>query len=139
MKIWDGDDEIDSPEELAVKWQHYKVEEQRYQAARRTIEDRLIDIYKMPADLDGTETRETEHLTLKIVGRLDRKVDSDKVQELAAEHGLQDHLPSLFRWKPELNMRAWDKADEKIRQALAPAITTKPGRPSFSVVPKEGK
>ena len=60
---------------------------------------------------------------------------ADKVQELAAEHGLTDHLSTLFRWKPELNMAIWKSSNESITRALAPAITAKPGRPSFTIEP----
>lgn len=126
-------------ESLAVRWQHHKQEETRHQAARREIEDQLARLYALPADLDGTETRETEHLVVRMVGRLDRKVDAEKVQELAAEHGVEAHLSTLFRWKPELNMRAWSNADERIRKALEGAITTKAGRPSFQVVERSEK
>lgn len=124
------------PESLAIQWQHHKSEETRHQAARREIEDLLAAMYALPADLDETVTQQTKHLTIKMVGRLDRKVDADKVQELAAEHGVEAHLSTLFRWKPELNVRVWSKADDKIRKALESAITTKPGRPSFQITVK---
>ena len=67
------------------------------------------------------------------MGRIDRQVDAELVQELAADAGLTDHLPDLFRWKPELNKAQWDHAAQSIRDALAPAITAKPGRPSYSI------
>ena len=123
-------------EALAIQWQHHKSEEVRHQAARREIEDQLARLYALPADLDETVTQQTRNLTIKMVGRIDRKVDADKVQELAAEHGVESHLSTLFRWKPELNMRQWNHADEKIRKALEGAITSKPGRPSFQVTVK---
>lgn len=74
---------------------------------------------------------------MKVTCRIDRKVDADMVQELAAEHGLSEHLASLFRWKPELNMSAWKAADESITRPLAGAITAKPGRPSFTITKKD--
>jgi hypothetical protein len=88
-------------------------------------------------NLDGTETVEPGRFEVKIVGRIDRKVDGDKVQELAAEFGLTDHLAKLFRWKPEINMAIWKATDESITKPLAAAITAKPGRPSFKIIPKE--
>lgn len=127
------------PEEIAIQWQHHKQEEIRHQALRRELEDLLVAIYAVPETLDETVTKETAHLQIKMVGRIDRKVDADKVQELAAEHGVEDHLSTLFRWKPELNMRQWNHADEKIRKALEGAITSKPGRPSFQVIPKNDR
>jgi len=55
------------------------------------------------------------------------------VQEIAAEAGLTEHLSSLFRWKPEINMSAWKNADEKITTPLLGGITTTPGRASFTI------
>jgi len=64
---------------------------------------------------------------------LNRKIDSGKLQDLAAEHGLSDHLSTLFRWKPELDMKSWRNADESITKPLLDAITTTPSRPSFAI------
>jgi hypothetical protein len=64
-------------------------------------------------------------------------VDSEKLQELAAEAGLTDHLSTLFRWKPEIEMKAWKATDPSITSALADAITVTPGRPSFTITIKE--
>ena len=33
-----------------------------------------------------------------------------ELQEIAAEHGLEAHLSMLFRWKPEIDARAWKAA-----------------------------
>jgi hypothetical protein len=64
-------------------------------------------------------------------------VDAEAAQELAAEHGLEAHIEQLFRWKPELNKKAWDSASAEITGALAPAVTTTAGRPSFTIETKE--
>jgi hypothetical protein len=56
---------------------------------------------------------------------------------LAAEAGLSDHLGSLFRWKPEINATAWKQADNSITNPLLGAITSTPGRTSFSITFKE--
>jgi len=86
---------------------------------------------------EGTATTDAGQYRIKITGRIDRKVDAELVQELAAENGLTEHLGALFRWKPELNLSAWKSADESITRALSGAITAKPGRPSFSITIKE--
>jgi hypothetical protein len=64
---------------------------------------------------------------------MNRKVDADKLQELAAEHGLSEHLGSLFRWSADINAAAWKAAAPTITAPLLGAITTTPGRPSFSI------
>jgi hypothetical protein len=123
--------------ELAQMWLRAKQAEKDATEDRRDIEDHIKKLARITDSLDSTETVEPGQYVIKIAGRIDRKVDGDKVQELAAEHGLSDHLATLFRWKPEINMSAWKAADETITGPLAGAITAKPGRPSFSITPKE--
>jgi hypothetical protein len=124
--------------ELAAQWLDAKAREASATEERRAIEDRIKELVRLPEQLDGTETVERDGYTIKMVGRIDRKVNSEQLQELAAEAGLSDHLSSLFRWKPELNMGVWKNTDESITSVLAPAITAKPGRASFSITVKEG-
>ena len=100
---------------------------------RRNIEDQLVAALGIEKTLDGTQNIETDGYKVKVVGRLDRKVNSDKLQDLAAEFGLTQHLSSLFRWKPEVNASAWKSADVSITEVLQDAITTSNGRPSFTI------
>lgn len=122
---------------LSSMWLEAKESERCAIEDRREIEDRLKSLIGVSENLDGTETARHEGYVIKIVGRLDRKIDSDKLQELAAENGLTEHLSTLFRWKPEINMARWRAAAESITKPLAGAITTKPGRPSFSITKTE--
>ena len=119
---------------LSEAWLTAKEAERRAIEARREIEDELIRIVGIDETHEGTLNLETKmgH-TIKIVGRMTRKVDADKVQELAAEHGLTEHLSSLFRWKPEINITAWKRASPEITAVLTDAVTVTPGRPSFSI------
>lgn len=123
--------------ELAQMWLRAKQAEKDATEDRRDIEDHIKKLARIAENLDSTETVEPGQYVIKIAGRIDRKVDGEKVQELAAEHGLSEHLATLFRWKPELNMSAWKAADETITGPLAGAITANPGRPSFKIIPKE--
>jgi hypothetical protein len=118
---------------LSSMWLMAKTAEATAVSDRRNIEDRIRQLTGLRDDVEGTETVKVTGYKVKVVSRLDRKVDAEKVQDLAAEHGLTAHLSSLFRWKPELNMSAWKSADDSITGPLAGAITTKPGRPSFSI------
>ena len=131
------DELTDDLNELAAMWLAAKEAEKEATEDRRRIEDRIKSLAGVAETLDGTETVDPSQFTIKIVGRIDRKVDSDKLQELAAEHGLTEHLSSLFRWKPEINMAVWKATDEAITKPLAAAITAKPGRPSFTIIRKE--
>ena len=122
---------------LSEMWLTAKEAERQAIEDRRRIEDRIKSLVGVAETLEGTEVVDPDRYTIKIVGRIDRKVDSDKLQEIAAEHGLTDHLSYLFRWKPEINMAAWKATDEAITKPLAAAITAKPGRPSFTITRKE--
>ena len=127
----------DNLNELASLWLAAKEAEKEATEDRRKIEDRIKSLVGFAENSEGTETVDPDQFTIKIVGRIDRKVDGDKVQELAAEFGLTEHLSSLFRWKPEINMAIWKSTNEAITKPLAAAITAKPGRPSFTITRKE--
>lgn len=126
-----------SPEklfELSESWLEAKEAERMAVEARRAVEDQLISGLNIVEQMEGTFNSKT--LTghqIKITGRLNRKVDAEKVQELAAEHGLTEHLSSLFRWKPEINLTAWKATAPEITVLLADAVTVSASRPSFSI------
>lgn len=122
-------------EQMAAEWLEAKEAERVAIEKRRDLEDAMRKAASIRDDVEGTETLALEGFRVKVVGRIDRKVDADKVQELAAEFGLTDHLSKLFRWKPEINMAIWKSTDEAITKPLAAAITAKPGRPSFTIEP----
>ena len=122
---------------LSAEWMRHKTDEEKSVIERRKIEDQMVKLLAIPENFESTETAEPEGFVVKIAGRIDRKVDAEKVQELANEFGLTDHLAKLFRWKPELNMAIWKATDESITKPLAAAITAKPGRPSFKITVKE--
>lgn len=122
---------------LCEAWLHAKNEEANAISNRRALEDRLKSLIGIPETLEGTETVTPDRYQIKITGRIDRKVDADKLQAIAAETGLTEHLSSLFRWKPEINMALWKATDAAITTPLLGAITSKPGRPSFAITVKE--
>ena len=118
-------------------WIKAKSDEAEATKRRRGIEDLLVKAFEIPENLEGTKNLEAESFKIKIEGRINRKVNADKLQELAAEHGLTEHLSSLFRWKPEINMTLWKAADASITTPLLDAITATPGRPSFTITKAE--
>ena len=118
---------------LYQEWLDAKAAEKKAMDERRSIEDKLVKALGIPDTLDGTQNIEADGFKVKIVGRLDKKVNSEKLQDLAREYGLTDHLSSLFRWKPEINASAWKSADPRITAPLLDAITTSNGRPSFTI------
>tara|TARA_R100000808_G_scaffold18323_1_gene40173 strand:- start:5687 stop:6070 length:384 start_codon:yes stop_codon:yes gene_type:complete len=116
---------------LSSEWLALKEQERQATDARREVEDQLIGLVNSKPD--GSATTAVGNLTVKVTGRMNRRVDGDLLQDLAAEHGLTDHLATLFRWKPDINLAAWRAADPSITEPLLDAITTSEGRPSFNI------
>jgi len=105
----------------AEKWLIAKEMERAAQELRRAIEDEMGPDY-------------TEYgYKITVTERMNRKIDADLLQEIAAENGLTDHLSALFRWKPEINAKDWKAAAPEITAVLEEAITSTPGRASFKI------
>ena len=100
---------------------------------RRELEDLMVKEFAIPKDLNSTINREVDGYKVKIEGRINQKVDADKLQMLAAEAGLSEHLSSLFRWKPEINAKVWNAAADVVTTPLLGAITSTNGRPTFTI------
>lgn len=120
-------------QELSAIWLAAKEAEKEAVENRRIVEDEIVRLLEIKQEEDGSRKIEAGPYLIKIACRLSRKVDGDIAQEIADEHDLQDYLSMLFRWKPELNARAWDSVTDGVRAAFSTAITTTPGRPSFTI------
>jgi hypothetical protein len=124
-------------DDACKEWLDAKETERAATEARRVVEDYLIEELGPSAEFEGTKNVDAGAYKIKITSRMSRKVDGEKIQEIAAEAGLSEHLSSLFRWKPELNMSAWKSADKSITTPLLGGITTTPARASFSITTDE--
>lgn len=118
---------------LVKEWVLAKEQETNAVNVRRLIEDDLTKALGIDPANEGVQTILGDGYNVKVTNRLTRKIDADKLQEIAAEHGITDHLASLFRWRPEIDMRAWKSSNEAVTKPLIQAITTTPGRPSYSI------
>lgn len=124
---------------LYKEWIKIKEIEQEVIQRRREIEDLLIEEMRVNLNEEGTQNFENEEYKVKVVTRFNRKIDADSLQDIAIGEGLQDYLKTLFRWKPDLNMTAWKATDKSITDILSRAITTTPGRASFTITTKQTK
>jgi hypothetical protein len=118
---------------LYQRWLDAKKMEALAVAERRELEDLMAVQFAIPKDLDGTIKQELDGYIIRMEGRINKKIDAEKLQLLAAEAGLSEHLSSLFRWKPEINAKAWGAAADAVTQPLLGAITSTPGRPTFTI------
>jgi hypothetical protein len=121
-------------QKLSVEWLEAKEAERDATERRRLIEDEMVRLIGVEQTDEHTRKVEADPFTIKIACRINRKVDGDMAQEIAAENDMQDHLGLLFRWKPELSMTAWNGVGDNVKQVFARAITATPGRPSFTII-----
>ena len=124
-------------DELAADWIDAKKAEFKAAQDRRQIEDELTVLLNINPSNEGTLNYEGHEFKVKMTNRMTRKIDPDKLQEIAGESGLTDHLFTLFRWKPEIEMKAWKSADQAVTSVLSKAVTTSAGRPSYSITTEE--
>ena len=122
---------------LYQQWLDAKAAEAEATSNRRMLEDQMVAQFNVPSNLDKTANFEADGFKIKVEGRINRKINSDKLQEIAIEHGLMAHLECLFRWKPEINAAVWKSTDPAITTPLLDAITSTPGRPSFTIIKKD--
>jgi hypothetical protein len=119
------------------QWLTAKAKEAEATSERRILEDKMVAQFNVPSNLDKTANFEADGYKVKIEGRINRRINSEKLQEIAVEHGLMAHLECLFRWKPEINAAVWKSTDPSITGILLDAITSTPGRPSFTIIKKD--
>ena len=122
---------------LVETWAQAKQAEKMAIETRRKAEDEISKICDINPAHEGTVNLDIDHYKVKIESKFTRKIDSDKLQEIAGESGLTDHLFTLFRWKPEIEMKTWKAADPAITSVLIKAVTTSAGRPSYSITTEE--
>jgi hypothetical protein len=128
---------METLEQLVETWTQCKKAEQMSVETRRKIEDRISEMLEINPNKEETVNLGVSGYKVKIVSRLSRKVDSDLLQEVAAEHGMEALLSSMFRWKADVDVKSWKSATPEVQNVLSKAITTTAGRPSFSVTIEE--
>ncbi len=119
---------------LYQKWIDAKAAEGAAMAKRREVEDMLTDTLNIDASSDGSQTIKEGGYKATITTRINRTVDSVKVQEVAAENGIPfSVLQRVFRWKADIDKREFRNEKDEVKALLSQAITAKPGRPSYKI------
>lgn len=122
---------------LYEQWMEAKAAESEMTARRRALEDEMTKSLQITEDWEGSYTMKDGGFKINIKRAFTRKVDGKKLSAIASEFGLQDYLPTLFRWKPEINLKAWKDTEPSVTDKLAQAVTTTPGRVSFKIEEEE--
>lgn len=117
-------------------WIAAKEAEREATEERRMLEDELIRELNVE-QAEGSKTIREDGFVIKVTQRYNRRIDADALQEIAIENGIDHLLGDLFRWKPEIDAKAWKATDESLTKPLLNAITTTLGRPSFNITKSE--
>lgn len=122
---------------LYEQWMEAKAAETEMTARRRALEDEMTKNLQITEDWEGSYTMKDGGFKINIKRAFTRKVDDKRLTAIANEFGLQEYLSTLFRWKPEINLKAWKDTEPSVTDKLAPAVTTTPGRVSFKIEEEE--
>ena len=116
---------------LYAQWLELKRREDEARALRQALEARMSE--GIPEDWEGSKTWSDGPYKIKASRKHNRKVDPVAVRKIADTYGMTDYIDVLFRWKPEIDAKAWKAADETVTKLFSDAITTTPGKVGFVV------
>ena len=116
---------------LYAQWLELKRREDEAKALRQALEARMSE--GIPDEWEGSKTWSDGPYKIKASRKFNRKVDPVAVRKIADTYGMTDYIDVLFRWKPEIDAKAWKSADETITKLFSDAITTTPTKVGFSI------
>lgn len=111
--------------------------EARAKATREAIERELATAIGVPENWTGSTTSDICGYKVTCTRRDNVKIDAEAVHGIAAESAaLEEYAQQIFRWKPEIDKKAWDAAPDEVIKAYSAAITRTPGKISFALKSK---
>lgn len=114
-----------------------KAAEDRAKAARVAIENELAAAIGVPETWTGSTTSDICGYKVTCTRRDNVRIDAEAVRGIAAESSaLDQYSKQVFRWKPEIDKKAWDAAPVDVIKAFSAAITRTPGKISFALKTK---
>ena len=122
---------------IVTKLADAKAAEERAKAARLRIEEELAAAIGVPESWTGSTTSDICGYKVTCTRRDNIKIDADAVRGIAAESStLDQYSKQVFRWKPEIDKKAWDAAPDDVIKAFSAAVTRTPGKISFALKTK---
>jgi hypothetical protein len=106
--------------DLCAAWLDCKKQEKFFSDKRKGIED----------ELTKNQTKEANGYKIKVQITNSMKVDKEKVVTILKENDIPEYV---FRWKPEVSKIDYDRLTDDQKLVIAPAITTTPSRPSYTI------
>lgn len=122
---------------IVTKLADAKAAEERAKAAREAIERELAVAIGVPETWTGSTTSEICGFKVTCTRRDNVRIDADAVRGIASESAALDgYSKQIFRWKPEIDKKAWDAAPDDVIKAFSAAVTRTPGKISFALKTK---
>lgn len=122
---------------IVTKLADAKAAEERAKAARLRIEEELAAAIGVPESWTGSTTSDICGYKVTCTRRDNIKIDADAVRGIASESAALDgYSKQIFRWKPEIDKKAWDSAPDEVIKAFSAAVTRTPGKISFALKTK---
>ena len=120
-------------ETLARRWRRAKKIEKNMVDLRRAIEDTI----SANAEFGTRAEFNAGGYEVKVSISYTVKIDSEILQDVAADAGMDSELSRLFRWKPELEKAVWKKSPQEVKDAFSKAVKFQKQRPVFKVERKD--
>lgn len=127
---WRNDETLETLADELTKIKRYMDEAKQ---RKDEIEQKIFDMSGLTEQFEGTHSMEAGHYAVKIRCKFNRKINSDELQKIAQKAGLSSYLSELFRWKPEIKKREWDKASPEVTSVLEQAIVTTSAKPFIQI------
>jgi len=129
---------IETAENLVESWLIAKENERHAIEERRRIEDEMTaNPYIYQPMLTGTKTTAIGGHEIKVITRINQKINSEMLYEIAAVNGIDVRNSRLFRWTPAINKRIWGSASHDETSIFAEAITDTPARVTYQITDKK--
>lgn len=123
--------ESSDPDVLAAALEEAKEREAAAAQYRKQIEEHIVTT--LGCKEEGSSSFKGERYKLVTVGKINRSVDIEKLQEIWEQ--LPDTARSVLRYKPEVVKKEFDaiqKYQPEVYQLIAQAVTEKPGKPQVT-------
>lgn len=115
-----------------------KDEEAAAKAKRVQLEDQLARAIGVPETWTGSTTNDIGGYKVTCKRADNVKIDCDAVTSLMEQSPELDRFGrTIFRWKPEIDKKAWDAAPAEIIKAYSATVTRTPGKVSFALKLKD--
>jgi hypothetical protein len=100
-------------------------------AARREIDEQIVNLMRPADKLEGTVSEKTGEYKIAVGFKLSRKVSTEDLQK--SWDKLTAEQQGVFKWDADVSVAALKKLDDKAKLAVSKFITSKPASPSITI------